>query len=479
MINSNIINVLKTFSAKEMKQFREFVSSPFFNTNENVVELFDIIKKYYPDFNSKSLDKKKIFSKIYRGEKYKDSKMRLLIFYLNDLTEKFFVNKNLNENTTDYKVFLLKELNKRNLSINFEKTINETYKKLNETGIKDSDYLINKFRIDLQHITYFRESPNYKYDTKKSEDNPEEIFMNLTNYYRLMAFEMYGVLLTASFMYKHSFKLDMFEKIIDEFDKTEYSDYPEILCRYYLCMLCSRSEDESNYYELRELLETHRNIVSPAAFGSSFIGLNNFCITSIRAGKRKFLRELFELYKKNLEYKFYMVEGFMTHTFYRNAVSIGTDLEEFDWTRNFIEEYKKELQDEIKEPVYHYSHAFLETELKNYEKALKHLSKVKTDEIYLKVAVRLLQSRLFFELNWQEQLSSLVDASKHFFNNDKILPAAQKEFYAGFFKYILKLSQCRNSGSAGKLESLKSEIEKSDNLHGKDWLLRKANEAAK
>ncbi len=476
MIDNILIKTLKTFSVKEMKEFREFIISPFYNTNPNVVSLFDLLKKYFPAFKSKSLEKEKIFSKIYEEEKFKDSKLRLLFFYLNELSEKFLVHKNITEDPLAHDVRLLNELAKRNLNNNFEKTINGVYKKLKITKVKDTNYFINKFHIDNYHLNYFSQFPRYSYIEKNNAVIPGEIFSGLTDFYRLSAFKLYEILQTSNYLYDRSFNLDAFEKIISEFNKNDYKEYPEILCRYYLCMLWYKAGDEDNYNQLKKLLEKNADKISYEAVSASFIGLQNFYVKNIRMGEKKFLRELLELHKNALDNKMYLEDGYMTHTFYRNTVSAGAGLKEFEWTRNFIEEHKNKLQKEIKDAVYFYSLAYLETEQGNYEKAIKNLSVIKTDEIYLKVAVRILQCRLFFELGWHEQLSSLVDSSRHFMANDKILPALQKNFYLGFFKFTHKLMLAKASVNVHRLEILKKEIEKENNLHAKKWLLMKLEE---
>jgi len=50
MKNSQLIKLLKTFSLKEIKKFGELISSPYFNTNRNVIKLYEIIRTAYPDF---------------------------------------------------------------------------------------------------------------------------------------------------------------------------------------------------------------------------------------------------------------------------------------------------------------------------------------------------------------------------------------------------------------------------------------------
>ena len=45
MLKSNLIDALRTFTPKEMKELGEFVASPFFNKNKNV-KFFDIDDAY-------------------------------------------------------------------------------------------------------------------------------------------------------------------------------------------------------------------------------------------------------------------------------------------------------------------------------------------------------------------------------------------------------------------------------------------------
>ena len=476
MIKSNLIDILKTFSPAEMKELRDFAGSSFYNTNPNVVKLFNILRQYHPRYISKNLDKKKIFPKIYAGEKYKDGKMRLLVHYLNEIVEKFLVHKNITADALSYDVLLLNELRERNISNTFEKRVKETYKKLDKIKMKDSGYFINKFYVDIHNLNYHTTLAKYKYDDKDSRHNPEEIFRNLTNFYSQRSFELYEILLTANFLYDYSFKLDIFEKIIAEFDKTKFTDAPEILCRYYLCMMWIDQDDHSNYYELKELAYKLRDKIMPRALNAAFIGLHNFCVRNIRAGNKEFVRELFEIYKKELELECYRLDGYIEHTLFRNAVVVAAALREFEWAKNFIEKYNHELHEDIRESYYLYTYAYCETEIGNFQKALEYLSKLNTDEVYLKLAIKILQCKLYFDLQWQEQLNSLIDASRHFLKNDKILSRTQKQFYTGFFRSVHKLNLLRNSYNLQKLESLKEEINKDENLHGQDWLQAKIAE---
>ncbi len=46
MQKSKFIDIIKTFSKEELRQFRDFLHSPFHNTNKNVIKIFELIRKF-------------------------------------------------------------------------------------------------------------------------------------------------------------------------------------------------------------------------------------------------------------------------------------------------------------------------------------------------------------------------------------------------------------------------------------------------
>ena len=61
-MNNSITDLLKTFTGKELKDFREFLKSPYFNKRSAVLKLFDVIVKFHPEYESPLLTKEKVFN---------------------------------------------------------------------------------------------------------------------------------------------------------------------------------------------------------------------------------------------------------------------------------------------------------------------------------------------------------------------------------------------------------------------------------
>src|SRR5882672_4253042 len=89
MDNSRLISIIKSFSAKEMREYFELVQSPYFNKNQNVIALVSYLKKCHPAFSSVKIEKKKIYSFIFPRVKYDDARVRNLSSLALNLAEEY------------------------------------------------------------------------------------------------------------------------------------------------------------------------------------------------------------------------------------------------------------------------------------------------------------------------------------------------------------------------------------------------------
>jgi len=65
MLNSSLIEVLRTFSKNEISRFDEMIHSPYFNKSSTVIKFWSVIKNYSPDFDSEELKRETIYKKVF------------------------------------------------------------------------------------------------------------------------------------------------------------------------------------------------------------------------------------------------------------------------------------------------------------------------------------------------------------------------------------------------------------------------------
>src|SRR5258706_5953488 len=104
MINFEIIQLLKSLSADELKRFEKFLSSPYLNSNKKLPECLKVLRKYYPDFSGGKLNKAALYGALYPGKSYKDITVKRILWDMGRKFSEFIIqehmvkNKNLSYN---------------------------------------------------------------------------------------------------------------------------------------------------------------------------------------------------------------------------------------------------------------------------------------------------------------------------------------------------------------------------------------------
>src|SRR6266498_6166418 len=155
-----IIEILTTFTSSEIKGFRKFLHSPYFNTSKKLVELNDALTKFYPEFKNKNLSKERIYVKLHSKSRYNPFYMNVLLSKLEHLAEKF-VKQRAYELSKEWDfVFVLDELCRRNSDKLYTRMLKRTEQK--NPSYKDSDG-------DFFWREYFLERLKYNFSAAKGK----------------------------------------------------------------------------------------------------------------------------------------------------------------------------------------------------------------------------------------------------------------------------------------------------------------------
>ncbi|RPI16142.1 MAG: hypothetical protein EHM58_12545 [Ignavibacteriae bacterium] len=472
MNNSILIELFKKFTPKEMKEFEEFVHSPFFNKNQSVTKLFEYIRKQYPGFKAHSVEKKLIYSTIFPDVEYNDGFLRTLMFNLSELAERYLAYIRFNSVPFAEDRYLLHELNERECDKLFERKMKEILKEIKETDIQNAGYFYSKFAVEHEYFYYLSRTNLDKIEKLVNRPDVEEMFYHITYFYYFQAIRHYVYFLNRRGLYQIDFKTELFEDIYKIIDPKYFQSVPLLNLYYDVLTLYLNEDNFANYYNIKKNAVELENKITKHELIWIYINLQNFCDKMIMKGHNEFLEELFDIYKLKLEKKIYAWQE-MPAKFYGGVVDIALKLKEFKWAKDFIENYKDELSPKSRDYVFYYSLALYEFSLNNFESSLELLSKVKYTEVYQKIELRCLMAELYYELDMDDVLLSHIDAFRHFLMNDKLIPSGKKETYSGFIKYIKALSILKNKKSSEEVYLLTKKISDNPVIFNKEWLLKK------
>jgi hypothetical protein len=479
MHGSTVIKLLSSFTAKEIKEFGEFLRSPYFNKRKAVVKLYDFISRAHPAFVPDAISKEKIFSRLFPGKKYNDGTLRVLSHYLFDLAEKFTAYKSFENSAIDYNTLLVQGLVDRKQYKLAEKRIISSINEVKESGLTGERYYESIYRLETEYLHYLEQVYSGVYEKFLDKADFTKVYMNLNRFYLISMMKTYVNLLNLKQIYRKDFNDELFRRAIKNFDIEPYKDEPLIEIYYYLIKMLTEGDNREHFEKLRTLKIQNKKKLTREDLVDININMENFCHRKIRSGDDTYFRELFNIYNEELKEETYREDAYMTPIFFKNVVLSGLKVEENEWVKKFIYDYKDYIRKEYREGTFGYCLALYEYKKKNYEKSLELLTCIKFDELYLKIDSKTLQMLLFYEMNSLDALQSALDAFRHFIANNKLIPENRKPLFLNFYRYTNKLLSHRFNASKSNIEFLRNSLKKEPMVVNKDWLLQKYDELIK
>ena len=476
MHTNSLIKLLRTFTPKEISDFNDFLISPYFNKKNSVIKLYEEIRKSYPEFTGDRILKKNIHGSLFPGKSYNDTNLRVVVHNLNDLAKKFLAYRSFESSQTEFDFKQFTGLMGKQQFSYLEKILTKLKADLEKESFNADEYNFHKFRLEYENIFFLHESHLGVFERFLHKADFEKAFYYLSSYYYIKSMRLYINVLNLQLIYNKKFNTAQFEKMISLIDKDLISENPVIEIFYLIIKLFDDGAEEINYYRIKELLQETRSQMNISDIREIYINLTNFCNRKISSGIKKFKKEKFELYKEENEIKLYLVNGYMPPIYYKNLVILALSLDEYNWVKDFISKYKNELPEDSRVNIYNYCMALYEFDMREFDKALELLSKIKFDELYLKYDSKILQLMIYYETGSEESLLSSLEAYRHFLSNNKLLPENKKEIYTNFHKFFSKLFTLKNKKDKTELERLKRSITDDIKIFNKEWIIRKIDE---
>lgn len=474
MHRSSIIDILKTFSKEELKDFEGFISSPYLNKNTIAVKLFKEVRKHAPDFTSDALAKEKLWVKIYPGKAYNYGIMKNLIFGLQKLGEDY-VSYTYWKKSEYYDKSLISGLQERNAEALFIKKATGFNNMLDKRPAKDQFFYIEKLfvksLIDSHNMNRIMQNKS----RLETQELLEQSFMMhyLVNCFHF-AVEMHRTNVTHDFRFLQ-YLLDYFK------NNDEFFHGAPLLKIYYLLMLSLMDiMDDDNFMEAKNLFTSIYSTLPRYEIKNIYNILILLCL--FKESKRK------DEYRKirlgiNIEIAGNKVlsnrDGLIELEAFRNIVILALNAREYEIVKDFINENKHKVISRSPETIILYSDATLSFAEGKFEECLKICSKINfkdfwelnTVNYFFKCDVRLLEIKSHYELNNIEAVITSIDSFKRFVANSTEINEMNKSTMRLFLKFLHRLLMIKINFDKSHLAELKIQLNTPENVTSRYWLL--------
>ncbi len=471
IMNNKTYTILQSFNKYEVNRLRKFLQSPYFNSNDAIVQLFEIFIKHIFSKKQKELAKEVIWKKIYNAKKYDDVRFRKLNSELLKLVEQFLAQQVYEDNPIYQASHLIEAVGGKKLEKLYNSTMKTARRLSDQQLYRPASFYFYQYQIEKNYYELTQ------LDIKRSAKGNEDIIAkNLDCFFLGEKLRLYCTMLSrqreAALMYNMTF---INEIITHVKESDSYLDIPPVAVYYQICLSYIEPEEEAHYFNLKSLLSEHGLEFPQEEASQIYTYALNYCVRKLNRGKEKFLREYFLLYNDLLEKEIIFDKGELAPWHFKNIVLGSLRLGEYNWTEKFIADYNQYLPETFRENAITYNSAQLYFRQKKYDKVIRLLHQVEYEDLAYNLDSKVMLIIVYYETDEIEPLYSLFESFRVYLNRNKKIPQDRKKRYLNLIKFTKKLTKII-PGDTKTIEKLKAEIAATQGIINLNWLKEKIAE---
>lgn len=477
MKQSKLIKLLKSIPSKDLNRLQTFVRSPYFNTNDNLMELLDYLLLFAPKFQSDSLTIHGAYIYIFKDNKSIDSDETSVITKLNSkllsLILRFMENEAFGQSPIDRLFFRYKWVSKYGLLDVKASILNDLRECFEKLEYKDLEYAYNTYRLEAaqaQHVV-FKQLVTDKLRLDKLNQSLDE-------YYLQAKYEILCHLANHAILSRQEYKLDEIKGISIIYDarKSKLNNLTNIWKKSF--QMLTEPSTKSHYVELREYFLDVRETISPTDCRVVFHFLSN-CSRYAFTDTALYNKEMFSLYSLQISSNVLRFNGTIQPETLYNVISIAIVNREYKWAEVFYEEYKKwvNLSNDKAEDMIALCSAMLAFETGAYNSALECINQTKFRDIQCKLTEKRIRLKLYAELSMNSLLEDHINAFRKFLTiNLQHIAPHHLEGCRNFINLASALIDIQYKSKKDK-EILSKKIKETPILPERNWLDKKLTQA--
>ena len=249
---------------------------------------------------------------------------------------------------------------------------------------------------------------------------------------------------------------------------------------YYFGVLSLQKPDEIQHFlTLKSLLQQHLNHFSLEETQNILVLARNFCIKQLNQGKAKYINELLDVYKLEIEHKILLVDGKVPASTCRNIVAVAMLAEELEWTAEFLLDYQKYLD----KTTFAFNLATVRFHQAEYEAVLPLLAATKYKDVLLRLGVKALQLKTFYELymkheidfQYEDELDLYLQSFSAFLRRNSKILTKNVVYYENLIAFVKQIFAIKQDVEADKMawKDFYETVEKCVEVAEKAWLVEK------
>ena len=475
MLGSDLLEIFKHLTKQDRRELNDFVRSPYHNKREDVISLFDHLDKHLRDDPSvlkdsatkamgQVLKKENVFKAVFVNAKnYDDKQLRYTMSFLLKCIKQFLIYKDLSANELSSEIKLNRALRQRGADKAFEKNIQQSFAVLDNQDLRHADFYFYKYR--LQMVEY-----EFLHRRQRSGDlHLQEVSDSLDAFYMVEVLRLACSMKSHQSVTQRTYTMAFLNEVLDKIETGAYQPTPSVSAYYFAYKALSNNAQRVDFQALKDIIVEKSAIFPQTEIRDLTLFAINFCIKKLNLGEREYELEALDLYKNGLQTGSFLESGEISPYTYTNVMLLAVKNGEFDWSAQFLTDFKKYLPARERENLFKYNLALFYFRKKDYPKAMQLLQEVTLKDVLYNLDARRVLMRIYYELGEYDALNSLLESFTIFIHRQKDL-GYHRQNYLNLIKFVKKLLQI-NLKNKKERAILRGQIESTSELTERDWLL--------
>lgn len=468
MKNSKLIALLSTFTGNEWRAFDDFIRSPYFNKNKDLVRLCRHCKKLAKrNFPEQKLEREKLFVAVFPGQDYDDKQLNYAVSALLKLAEQFIGLQRYEQEPVLPSYHQLLSYVERDVDKNYHYIFRQTEDRVEAQAHRNADYFFQRYLLAEVADAHFAKKNVRQYDP-----NLQAAADFLDVFYVAKKLRYLCMMLDQQKFIQSDYHLHLLPEIKSVLATGGVGDQPVIAVYHALLLILSSEEAEAHFQKFIELLRAHLSIFPQEEQRGLYQFAINFCIHQIRLGQKQYAQNLMQLYREGVANEVLLEAGQISPWTFKNMVKLGLGLQQYAWVEDFVRNYSEKLEADKRTDAYHYNLADLFYHKKNYDEALFHLNRVDFSDIHYQLGAKVMLLKIYYETDATEAFLSLVSSFKIFLLRNKRVPKRVKAPYEHFVNLVNEIFKADEA----HFDQLRAKIETTKMLTDRTWLLQQLDE---
>jgi len=432
---SKLLRHLSSLSEKESRRFQKFVQSPYFNQEQKLVQLLQLL-----DPIPETLDREVLHQAIYPELSFDYPRITNLLSDLSQLVEQFLVVEYQQVPSHQRARTQLASFRTHSNHHDWKLVHQKQVKELHSKSFWSEEDLFHRYALEEEVYVSLLEQ-----DQRVNHQQLEQKIEAMDTYYVAVMLKNVCQWLNHQNVLKEKEENLRYRRFIEFLSSgiELYLIHPLIHCYYQIYLTLTQADTPQHYYTLFQLLNMHHKEIPHEELKPMYQYAQNYCVKRVNQGDSSFLSELLKVYERMLEQGLLFHQGQISASIVKNIVTLGVRLKRYEWTLVFLKKYKNHLPEDQKEAVTNYNLAYIHYHQGEAEKALQHLRFFHFQDIFYLLGSKLLLMKIYVDIHDYESLDAHLHAFEGLLRRDKRISSYQRKNYLATIRMVKRLTNLR------------------------------------